>query len=507
MNQAINPVIPLKQLLHPYLQADQIQKIETLTMTGMSLDSRKITQGMLFVALNGSQTHGITFAEKAAQLGAIAVIWETSADVILPNVNIPLIAIEQLSEKLGDIADQYYSHPSRALNMVGITGTDGKTSVSHFLAQAINVKQVGFCQVIGTLGMGSPDNLATATHTTPDVITVHQVLQQQKENQAEMVAMEVSSHALDQGRVNAVRFNTAVLTNLTRDHLDYHHTVAAYAAAKEKLFYWQGLQHIVVNIDDAMGLRLAKAQAASGLRVIAYGLNEPKSLPKGIELILARKAQFDHRGIVANIVTSIGESTLTAPILGRFNLSNLLAVLGVLIAMNYSLKRALAQINQVRTVAGRMQRISTEDDQRLVVVDYAHTPGGLEQALLASREHTQQKLICVFGCGGDRDRGKRPIMAQKAEVLADRIIVTDDNPRYEDTAEIFKDIKQGFKKLNKVVFEHNRYKAIRLAISEAQAGDMVLIAGKGHETVQIIKGQAIAFDDRCIAKAALQEMF
>ena len=353
MSSNFPPIISLQTLLQPYLKEaqydeSQYRKVATLGLKGMSLDSRKISQGMLFVALKGTQTHGLSFAQKAAEQGAIAVIWETDEHITPPILNIPLIEITQLSEKLGTIAHHYFSCPSQALTLIGITGTDGKTSISHFLAQAINTRvntktqTSNSCHVIGTLGTGIPDHLTQATHTTPDVISVHQILQQQKSHQAEVVAMEVSSHALDQGRVNAVQFNTAVLSNLTRDHLDYHHTVAAYAAAKEKLFYWPNLKNIVVNIDDAMGLRLAKARADSGVRVIAYGLHTPQSLPKGVELILAREAQFDHRGIVANIVTPIGESQLIAPILGRFNLSNLLAVLGVLITLNYSLKQALA---------------------------------------------------------------------------------------------------------------------------------------------------------------------
>ena len=521
MNQSINPNIALSTLLSAYLDQQQLAAIENITITGMNLDSRAIQTDMLFVALQGGQTHGLRFAKKAEQLGAAAVIWESSIEnetnIELPKLGIPLIAIEHLSNHLGNIAANYFNHPSRDLNMVGITGTDGKTSVSHFIAQSLNSEFTDTCRVIGTLGIGSPDKLQTATHTTPDVISVHSLLQQQKVSQARSVAMEVSSHALDQGRVNAVNFNTAVLTNLTRDHLDYHHTVEAYAAAKEKLFYWQGLDNIVVNIDDAMGLRLAKDRANSEMRVIAYGLNPPSDLPKGVELILAKQASFDHRGIIANIVTPIGESVLTAPILGRFNLSNLLAVLGVMMSMDYSLDKALAQIKSVMTVAGRMQRIqapllsastssSHQQDSRLLVVDYAHTPGALEQALLALREHTQQRLICVFGCGGNRDTGKRALMAKKAEALADEVIVTDDNPRNEDASKIFRDIKQGFKKLEKVVFEHDRNTAIRLAVKRAQAGDVVLIAGKGHETVQIVGNQKIAFDDREVAKIALQEI-
>ena len=501
----MNNTCSLSFLLNGYVDEHRYDDLE---VSGLTLDSRNISKGMLFVALQGTQVHGLIFAEKAESQGAAAIIWEFVEGVDVPELSIPVIAIKNLSQKLGDIAGQYYNNPSQYLNMVGITGTDGKTSVSHFLAQAINSSNDGdSCSVIGTLGIGRPDDLRKATHTTPDVITVHSILRQEKDNGASAVAMEVSSHALDQGRVNAVQFDTAVLTNLTRDHLDYHGTVEAYAAAKEKLFHWKGLKNVVVNLDDAMGLRLAKELADSDVRVIGYGINNAYELPQNVEKLLATKMDFDHRGIVADIVTPIGESTLIAPILGKFNLSNLLAVLAVLIIKGNSLAKALKQIEQVRTVPGRMERVVSDDTNSsvLVVVDYAHTPGALEQALLAIRKHCKARLICVFGCGGDRDTGKRPLMAETAETLADLVIVTDDNPRTESPVEIFADIKRGFKHIDNIIFEHDRQKAIKQAVVEAKDGDVILIAGKGHETVQIVNDQKLPFDDRIEAANYLRE--
>ncbi len=504
----MNHVRSLLRLLTGHIKPEQEQNIVDIQITGLTLDSRNISSGMLFVALQGTQQHGIAYAKKAESLGAVAVIWERVDGIDLPELSVPLIAIDQLSAKLGDIANRFYGNASHELNIIGITGTDGKTSVSHFLAQSLNAQGENHCAVIGTLGIGLPDQLEKASHTTPDVITVHDILAKQKQAGIKTVAMEVSSHALDQGRVNGVQFDTAILTNLTRDHLDYHGTIEAYAAAKEKLFYWQGLKNIVVNTDDAMGLRLAKELADKDITIFAYGFTEQKGLSDKLQKIQVKQAQFDYRGIVADIVTPIGESVLIAPILAKFNLSNLLAVLSALIAMGYSLDDALNRIKQVHTVAGRMERVAnkTVSNAPLIVVDFAHTPGALKQALLASREHSDKRLICVFGCGGDRDKGKRPLMAAIAEQLADQVFVTDDNPRTENPVNIFADIKQGFKQADKVIFEHNRQTAIQLAITSAQQGDVVLIAGKGHENVQIINNKKYPFDDRVVAKQALEKV-
>ncbi len=391
--------------------------------------------------------------------------------------------------------------------MVGVTGTDGKTSVSHFVAEALNAgahSHAGGTAVIGTLGIGLPGELQPATHTTPDALTVHSLLRELRDDGFTSVAMEVSSHALDQGRVNGIRFDVAVLTNLTRDHLDYHGTVEAYAEAKRKLFHWPDLQAVVLNLDDAFGRRLAEELAAKPVHIIGYGVGKVDDYPVGT--LVATDPVFDHGGIRATIVGGQGEGILQAPVLGQFNLHNLLAALGVLLAKGLALADALQRLQQVVVVPGRMERVTSATlSECLVVVDYAHTPGALEQVLKAVRVHTRGRLLCVFGCGGDRDRGKRPLMAKMAESGADVVIVTDDNPRSENPQQIFEDIMQGIHNKAGVTFEHDRNKAIRLAIGQAQPGDTVLIAGKGHETVQILANGTVPFDDRIQAALALQE--
>jgi UDP-N-acetylmuramoyl-L-alanyl-D-glutamate--2,6-diaminopimelate ligase len=479
--------LPLSQLLLGENLPDD------LMVSGLTLDSRHVQAGFLFVALAGTQQHGLRFAESAQEKGAVAVVWESTEGMTVPELNIPMFEIADLGQKLGQMADRFYKKPSQSLQIIGITGTDGKTSVSHFIAQALGDFP---CAVIGTLGIGLPENMQQATHTTPDVISVHQILDEQRKNAVKCIAMEVSSHALDQGRVNQVAFDTAVFTNLTRDHLDYHKTVEAYAAAKEKLFHWDGLKTVVLNLDDAMGLRLYNDLENKGVRRIAYSLNVPEKLVSQDQLI-ASNACFDHTGIKANILTEDGTYPLQASVLGRFNLSNLLATLGALLSMGVSLTDALKRVQTIKTVPGRMQKVFSEknDHHPLVVVDYAHTPGALESALKALREHTKKRLICVFGCGGDRDTGKRPLMAQAAETYADVVIVTDDNPRSESPEQIFTDITSGFENTENIVFEHGRDKAIAKAIAHAEMGDVVLLAGKGHEKVQIFADHTVSFSD------------
>jgi UDP-N-acetylmuramoyl-L-alanyl-D-glutamate--2,6-diaminopimelate ligase len=466
---------------------------EGLMISGLTLDSRSVKPGYLFVALAGTQQHGLRFAKSAQDKGAVAVVWESAEDVVVPELTIPLFEVSGLSQTLGQMADQFYQSPSRALQMIGITGTDGKTSVSHFIAQGLSDSP---CAVIGTLGIGLPDNMQKSTHTTPDVITVHKLLAEQDANAVKCVAMEVSSHALDQGRVNQVAFDTAVFTNLTRDHLDYHKTVEAYAAAKEKLFHWEGLKTVVLNLDDAMGLRLYKELENKNTRRIAYSI-EPEATFAGSDQLIATNARFDHEGIKADVLTDGGRYSLQASVLGRFNLSNLLATLGALISLDVSIDDALKRLQGIQTVPGRMQKVFAREAHQhpLVVVDYAHTPGALESALNALREHTDKRLICVFGCGGDRDTGKRPLMAEAAETYADVVIVTDDNPRTESPEQIFADINTGFKHKEAISFEHARDKAIADAIEQAEIGDVVLVAGKGHETVQILAEHSVPFSD------------
>ena len=477
----------------------------------LTLDNRQIKPGMAFVAVKGTQQHGLTFAPAAMAAGAVAVLFEPDAALVLPDLSAVIaIPIPNLRTQLGAIADRFHAMPSADLFMVGVTGTDGKTSVTHFVAEALNARlanaQTASTGVIGTIGIGCPGQLRTATHTTPDALTVHGVLNDLQRQGLQSVAMEVSSHALDQGRVNNIRFDVAVLTNLTRDHLDYHGTVAAYADAKRRLFQWEGLQAVVLNVDDPFGRELAAEVTARspGVQVIGYGVGQAADYPTNT--LVATSAVFDYSGIRAEVFSPWGTGTLQAPVLGQFNLHNLLATLGVLVAKGLPFAEALTRLQHVWVVPGRMERVAAgQDNGKLVVVDYAHTPGALTQVLKAVRVHTQGKLICVFGCGGDRDRGKRPLMAAATEAAADVVIVTDDNPRTESPVQIFADIQVGFSQPERITFEHDRAAAIRLAVAQAQAGDTVLIAGKGHETVQMVADKILPFDDREQAALALQE--
>ncbi len=471
----------------------EITGANDVLVESMTQDSRDVTKGCLFVALKGTQQHGMTYVDLAVKQGAVAIIWESDSKVEVSNLEIPVIEVENLRDHLGLIADRFYGSPSKSLNMIGITGTDGKTSVSHFLAQSITNSAV-----IGTIGVGSLNNLKKATHTTPDVIKVHDHLAGLKDQGLETVAMEVSSHALDQNRVANVQFDVAVLTNLSRDHLDYHKTVKAYADAKEKLFHWPGLKHIVVNLDDEFGRKIAKKLGG----VLGYGIGQIEDYPKSS--LIAENTEFTHQGLSADIHYQGEKGRLQVSVLGRFNLSNLLASLGAMIGLGMSLEEAIESMNQVHTVAGRMEKVADADV--LAVVDYAHTPNALETVLKALREHTVNNLICVFGCGGDRDAGKRPLMAKVAEQNANVVIVTDDNPRTENPQTIMADIVKGFVNPENIVIEHDRAKAIGQALRQAQSGDTVLIAGKGHENEQILATGAIPFSDREQANRVLEEL-
>ncbi len=485
----------------------------------MSLDSRAIEKGLLFVALKGTQSHGLTYAKKAQEQGAVAVIWEsddtTNITDLIAGLSIPAIEIRDLSCQLGEIAQRFYqlfddkknAKANYGLQVLGVTGTDGKTTVSHFFAQAMNALHKNTA-VIGTLGIGLPSNMKASTHTTPDVLTVHRTLRDLALQGVEFVAMEVSSHALDQERVNGVAFDVAVLTNLMRDHLDYHGTVEAYAKAKEKLFLRPELKSVVLNKDDNFGRQieknLADAKDNTGLDIISYHVQVHQDSGNQANELLAYDAKFTSAGIEAKVIFGDESGVIKAPVLGWFNLSNLLATLAAMLALNVKFSDALESLSQVTTVSGRMERVAS--NKVLVVVDYAHTPGALESVLKALRGHTKKRVICVFGCGGDRDRGKRPLMARIAEQGANLVIATDDNPRTESPEEIMAEIIAGFEQPEKVIIEHDRAKAIRFALQQAKQGDVVLIAGKGHEQVQILAHTTEPFDDRKQAAQALQEL-
>ncbi|MBD9482387.1 UDP-N-acetylmuramoyl-L-alanyl-D-glutamate--2,6-diaminopimelate ligase [Pseudomonas sp. PDM14] len=478
--------MPLNQLLP---QAQSATLIRELT-----LDSRKVRPGDLFLAVPGTAQDGRAHIADAIARGATAVAYErTGADV--PDGNgAELVAIKGLVAQLSAIAGRFYGEPSRALRLIGVTGTNGKTSVSQLLAQALD-KLGERCGIVGTLGTGFYESLQSGRHTTPDPVAVQATLADLKKAGARALAMEVSSHGLDQGRVAALDFDVAVFTNLSRDHLDYHGTMEAYGAAKARLFAWPDLRCRVINLDDAFGRQLAAQPHDS--RLISYSLEDSSAY------LYCRETAFDDHGVRAHLVTPQGEGNLHSSLLGRFNLSNLLAVVGALLGLNYALDEILRVLPELQGPVGRMQRFGG-GKLPLVVVDYAHTPDALEQVLKALRPHVAGRLLCLFGCGGDRDSGKRPLMAEVAERLADAVLVTDDNPRTEDPQRIVADIRAGFTKPEQVEFVHGRGQAIAKAIGEASAADVILLAGKGHEDYQEIDGVRHAFSDLDETARALQ---
>lgn len=464
-----------------------------LLIRELTLDSRNVRAGDLFLAVPGGKVDGRTHIADALQRGAAAVAYEVEGATVLPITDVPLIPVKCLAAQLSDIAGRFYGDPSRHLNMIGVTGTNGKTSVTQLVAQALDLLGQ-HCGIVGTLGSGFYGALQSGMHTTPNPIAVQATLADLKKAGAKAVAMEVSSHGLDQGRVTALAFDVAVMTNLSRDHLDYHGTMEAYADAKAKLFSWADLSCRVINLDDVFGRQIAAEKHES--RLISYSLEDASAY------LYCREAKFDDEGVRAILVTPQGEHHLRSALLGRFNLSNVLAAVGALLGLDYALDEILRVLPKLEGPAGRMQRLGG-GTQPLVVVDYAHTPDALEQVLTALRPHAKGKLLCLFGCGGDRDRGKRPLMAEVVERLADGVLVTDDNPRGEDPTQIFDDIRAGFNAVDKVNFVAGRGQAIAQLIASASADDVIVLAGKGHEDYQEINGQRHDFSDLVEADRAL----
>ncbi|BAO30856.1 UDP-N-acetylmuramoyl-L-alanyl-D-glutamate--2,6-diaminopimelate ligase [Sulfuritalea hydrogenivorans] len=462
----------------------------------LTADSRRVQPGDVFVAFPGAQADGRDFIAQAVARGAVAVIAEAGVPEAqkVGAGGTAIVEVPGLAALSGEIAHLVYGRPSEHLWLAGVTGTNGKTSVSQWIAQALNALRHR-CAVIGTLGNGFLDALDESPNTTPDAITLHAALAGFLARGAEACAMEVSSIGLDQGRVHGAAFDVAVFTNLTRDHLEYHGSMATYAAAKERLFFAPGLAAAVVNLDDAFGAELA-ARLRGRLHLIAYTL-DPACV--GDDLLRAENLamgaagiEFDLRGV-----------HFAAPVVGRFNASNLLAVIGALLARGERLEAIAAVLQGIQPPPGRMQALGGSGEP-LVVVDYAHTPDALEKALGVLRETAAArngKLVCVFGCGGDRDPGKRPQMGAIAERLADRVVLTSDNPRGEDPQVIFNGVLAGMNR--RPLIEADRGVAIDEAIADADDRDVILLAGKGHEPYQEIGGVRHAFSDIDAAKSAL----
>lgn len=486
-------------------------------ITRLVTDSRAVEPGDTFIAYPGSKVDGRQFIRQAIANGANAVIWEAHGFSWNEAWQLPNLAVADLRHHAGEIADHVYGSPSQKLWVVGITGTNGKTSCCHWIAQS-------FCALgkktalIGTLGNGFPPALQPTLNTTPDAIRLQELLADYLANGAQAVAMEVSSHALEQGRVNGVQFDVALLTNLSRDHLDYHGDMHSYAAAKRRLFDWQQLKYIVLNLDDAFGAEIAEQLQDKGAEVVGYGLNDAAlALAErlGLRMVYGGALRMDAHGFSLQIHSSWGGGELRNKLIGRFNVANLLGVMAVLLVSGVTLSNALHELSHISAVPGRMQTFG-DGDRPTVVVDYAHTPDALEKVLQAVREVVGRepagtyggKLICVFGCGGDRDRGKRPMMGAIAAKLADVSIITSDNPRSEAPLDIITAIVSGItsgrRKTNGTYqIIEDRASAIAQAVLSAHAGDIVLIAGKGHESYQEIRGVKYPFSDAEVAQRAL----
>ncbi|WP_271680164.1 UDP-N-acetylmuramoyl-L-alanyl-D-glutamate--2,6-diaminopimelate ligase [Thermomonas mangrovi] len=467
-----------------------------LAVTGLVQDSREVAPGDAFVAIAGFGAHGLHFVDAARAAGASAILFEPPAPDDLPAPD-DAIAVPGLRKRMGAMADQFHGQPSAAMTTVGVTGTNGKTSTVQLLAQAWTLRgqKAG---TVGTLGAGVWPKIVPTGFTTPLVLRLHALLAELRDEGAQAVAMEVSSHALDQGRVDGVHFDVGVFTNLTRDHLDYHGDMASYGAAKARLFDWPGLRAAAVNLDDAFGRELF---AAVGGKVHAIGFSSRGAAGASVR---AEDLHLDGRGIRFMLHAGGQAHPVRSPLLGRFNVDNLLAVAATLFALGMAPALVAETLSQLVPVDGRMNRLGGEAGQPLVVIDYAHTPDALEQALASLRGHTAGRLLCVFGCGGERDTGKRPQMAAIAERLADRVVVTDDNPRREDGDAIVTGILSGFADPSRVVVQRDRARAIALAIAEAGADDVVLVAGKGHEPYQEIDGIRHPFDDTEVARDLLR---
>ena len=465
---------------------------------GITADSRMVRSGDAFAAYPGAHVDGRGFIADAITRGASVVFYEAAGFSWRRDWNVAHHGIDGLQHKLGEIADFIYRSPSSALWMVGVTGTNGKTTCAHAIAQCLDAPAAR-AAVIGTIGNGLVGAIASATHTTPDAATLHEMLAHFRAAGARAVAMEVSSHGLDQGRVNGVAFDVALFTNLSRDHLDYHGTMAAYGAAKARLFKWPGLKASVINCDDAFGQSLAESGKARGATVLTYGF--------GVADIAGSHLRTTANGTAFSVVTPWGPAEIETPLVGAFNAWNALGILGVLLASGMDLDRAVEALAHVQPPAGRMQRLGGGEEP-LVVVDYAHTPDALEKALLALRPLVARgrELVCVFGCGGNRDPGKRPLMGRVAGELADRVIVTSDNPREEDPAAIAEAVLRGVRDSanRRWSLQVDRADAIDDAIHHAQAGDVVLVAGKGHEDYQERAGTRQHFSDAERIAAALR---
>ncbi len=470
---------------------------------GLAVDSRVVAGGDVFLAYPGERSDGRRFVAEAVARGAAAVLWERDGFEWPRELAAPNVAVAELKRLSGPLAAEVYGRPSEHLWVVGVTGTNGKTSSTQWLAQAL-AGAGRKCGVIGTLGMGFPGALVENPNTTPDAIVLQQAMRRFRDAGAACVALEASSIGLEQGRLEGTRFACALFTNLSRDHLEYHPDMEAYAQAKTRLFRAPGLAHAVLNLDDALGVRIAHMLAFGPVRRVGYSLSRGAAAASGLEHWLeARDLTASGEGLAFRLESSWGAAAITSPLIGRFNAANLLGVIGALLVAGVRLDAIPGICARLEPPPGRMQRLGG-GEAPLAVIDYAHSPDALDKCLAGLRDVARAqggRLLCVFGCGGDRDRGKRPLMGEIASRHADFVVVTSDNPRSEDPEAIIADILPGVRVPHAVHVD--RRAAIRAAIGAAHRGDVVLVAGKGHEPYQEIAGKRLPFSDADEVRAAL----
>ncbi len=485
--------------------ADKVKAMLHQDYQGISADSRAVVQDGLFVAYPGEVQDGRDYIAQAIKKGATGVIHEQEENTRevfdWQQTQVAHLGVHALKQQVGHIAAEYYGNPSDTCDVIGVTGTNGKTTVTQWLAQCFNALTKKTA-VVGTIGYGMPGQLKPTINTTPDAIVLQSMMAELVAEKYAVVAMEVSSHGLVQERVQGVAFDWAIFTNLTRDHLDYHQTMAAYGAAKRRLLEWDSLQAAIINTDDAFGREVAQVLLDNGNTVITYGLQSGLNS----EHVSAEGLRFDQNGLTMQVTYGNERFSVNADIVGDFNAVNLLAVITTLLKHGFTAAQIQEAVSSITPVDGRMQKLGG-GAQPMVVVDYAHSPAALETVLQSLQKHCIDgaRLWCVFGCGGNRDVGKRSLMGQAAQQLADLVIVTSDNPRDEAPMAIIQDIEVG---LNGGAYwvELDREAAIKKALGLAKPNDVVLIAGKGHENYQEIAGVRQPFSDMDIAEKCLQEV-
>lgn len=497
MNVANVPETVAAQSLGQLLQSwASVAANDERIVSGVQTDSRRVRRGDLFIALQGLTVNALDYLPEIISSGAVAVVVDANSNrptqserQALVQAEVALIEVDDLTVRAGEIVSRFYGDPSRSLKVIGVTGTDGKTSVCHLLAQALNEKKNN-CGVIGTLGSGFTGNIGDDGLTTPDAVTLQSLLARFRSQGAGYTAMEVSSHALSQSRVSGIVFDIAVLTNLGRDHLDYHGDMQSYRSAKEMLFLQPELRAAVINADDDFGNSLVSQ--ALDLELTTYGANAGED-----RHVRYSDVRQDNNGLGFVLEYAGHQYSIESELLGGFNVQNLAATFAVLVTLGLSPELAAQSLHKLDAVPGRMEA-SRLPSGALVVVDYAHNPHALESVLRSVADHLQGQLTVVFGCGGDRDQGKRPMMAAVAEQYAHKCIITDDNPRSENGDEIVHQIVAGFNKPQSVVVERDRRLAIGLALENAGANDMVLVAGKGHENYQLVGEKRLEFSDSAV---------